>query len=112
MHTVQHLDLIAIASINLERRSELACHTVVFHRYGSLGNILTSDVVEDAGSNLTSNVFFVEKRLRACVPETHVSLVLQVLKRSGYVVGSRTAVYGGSTVPSKISHQSEEGAVL
>ena len=54
----------------------------IFYPYSPVGNTLSFDVVEDAGSNLTSYVSFIETLARASL-KTHISLVPQVLKRSG-----------------------------
>ena len=55
----------------------------VFYPYSSVvGNTFTFIVVQVTGSNLTSNVSFTETLARAHLKK-HISLVPQVLKRSG-----------------------------
>ena len=55
----------------------------VFYPYSSVGNTFTFDVAQVTGSNLTSNVSVTETLARAHLKNTYISLVPQVLKRSG-----------------------------
>ena len=54
----------------------------IVYPYSSVGNTFTFDVVQVTGSNLTSSVSFTETLARAHLKK-HISLVPQVMKRSG-----------------------------
>ena len=74
----------------------------ISYRRSSVGNTPTFDVVEDTGSNPTSDVFF-SKRLRVR-PKKRVSLGPQVLERGGYV---HVLPYADGIATSQISRRSE-----
>ena len=54
----------------------------IFYPYSSVGKTVTFDVVQVTGSNLMSNFYFTETLARAHLKK-HISLVPQVMKRSG-----------------------------
>ena len=62
----------------------------IFYPYSSVGNTFTSDVVQVTGSNLTSNVYFIETLARASLKPHIPGSPSNETKR----VGQRADVYG------------------